>query len=93
MFFGASVCMVSPKRPTESSPHAFRKSHMAAFGVDTLIAIALLVIGILATQLNFLPSHVGYAFIGAGAAYSCALLAILGTLIKLIRLPRTYLIH
>ncbi|MFC2049201.1 hypothetical protein ACFLR2_00815 [Chlamydiota bacterium] len=97
MFFSLSLCAMQTNKVTEMSKSQvpFKKTHYAAAALDVITGLGLLAIGILATQMGFLPniltSHVQYAFIGAGAAYTVGILAALGYLLKTVKAPNSYL--
>lgn len=77
MFFSISLCAGGIDQDAGPKPIVW-----GAIGADIILGLALLIIGIVATQFGFLPSNIQYAFIGAGAAYSFGLLCAVGVLIK-----------
>ena len=83
MFFGSSLVVAQPfERVTElGNKPAFSKqvlanTHYVAAGADFALGAALLVIGILGSQLGFLSSGLSFALIGSGSAYAIAIVSV-----------------
>ncbi len=94
MLFSLATCMIAPDRISAYSDEvAPTKAHYAALGIDILLGAALLVIGILATQLGFLPDSVQYAFIGGGVAYTIGTFSAIGLVVKMAIMPGSHLFN
>lgn len=82
MFFSIACCTIAQEINTSTGKESGKPIHLAALIADFVTGVALLVIGICATQWNFMPVELQYAFIGAGSAYSMGLWSVTGLLIK-----------
>jgi hypothetical protein len=82
MFISIASCTIAGQINSSSGKNEPKGIHAAAIIADFITGVALLVIGICATQWNFMPVDLQYAFIGAGSAYSIGLWSVAGLIIK-----------
>ena len=82
MFFCISACTIAEKKLSNNKGE-LKPIHIAAFILDVITAIALLVVGICATQWHFMPPELQFALIGAGSAYGIGLLSVMGFIGKI----------
>ncbi|MBS0624356.1 MAG: hypothetical protein JSS62_07050 [Verrucomicrobia bacterium] len=81
MFISSTACHLISQEEAKNSGCKI----VSSITLDAILGIALLVIGAVSTQCGFLPSHLQYAFIGAGAAYTVGTLCALGVIITFAR--------
>lgn len=95
MFSSAVSCIVSPvtkENVGKVQQGCIRPSYKIAVGVDLVLGVALLVIGICATQWGFLPVGLQYALIGAGSTYLMFMFLRIGSIIKVLKAPESFLV-